>query len=117
MVDFAPGMRTIIRDEEWMIKKITTNSMGRKTLHCVGVSTLVKDKEAIFLSDLEEITIVNLQSAFPDQKWNPQGSGIETRSQYVDGLKEMWTNIVHQNDGGDIEGFKEILQNYINGQE
>lgn len=22
MVDFAPGMRTIIRDEEWMIKKL-----------------------------------------------------------------------------------------------
>lgn len=59
MMDFAPGMRTIIRDEEWMIKKINTNSMGRKTLHCVGISTLVKDKEAIFLSDLEDIKIVN----------------------------------------------------------
>ena len=22
MIDFAPGMRTIIRDEEWMVKKI-----------------------------------------------------------------------------------------------
>ena len=63
------------------------------------------------------LKIEDLQSAFPDQKWNPQGSGIEIRSQYVDGLKEMWTNIVHQNDGGDIEGFKDILQNYINGQE
>ena len=31
MVDFAPGMRTIIRDEEWMIKKIETNSLGNKT--------------------------------------------------------------------------------------
>ena len=36
MVDFAPGMRTIIRDEEWMIKKIETNSLGNKTLYCVG---------------------------------------------------------------------------------
>ena len=53
MIDYAPGMRTIIRDEEWMIKKISTNNMGNKTLHCVGISTLVKDKEAIFLSDLE----------------------------------------------------------------
>ena len=59
MVDYAPGMRTIIRDEEWMIKKISTNSMGNKTLHCVGISTLVKDKEAIFLTDLEKIKIVN----------------------------------------------------------
>lgn len=28
MIDFAPGMRTIIRDEEWMVKKIETNSLG-----------------------------------------------------------------------------------------
>ena len=34
MVDFAPGMRTIIRDEEWMIKKIETNSLGK--VSCFG---------------------------------------------------------------------------------
>lgn len=59
MVDYAPGMRAIIRDEEWMVKKIETNNLGNKTLHCVGISTLVKDKEAIFLTDLEQITLVN----------------------------------------------------------
>ena len=59
MVDYAPGMRTIIRDEEWMIKKIDKNSLGNKTLHCVGISPLVKDKETIFLTDLENIQIAN----------------------------------------------------------
>lgn len=59
MVDYAPGMRAIIRDEEWMVKKIETNNLGNKALHCVGISTLVKDKEAIFLTDLEQITLVN----------------------------------------------------------
>lgn len=59
MVDYAPGMRTIIRDEEWMIKKIDKNNLGNKTLHCVGISPLVKDKETIFLTDLENIQIVN----------------------------------------------------------
>lgn len=59
MVDFASGMRTIIRDEEWMIKKIETNSLGNKALYCIGISPLVKDKEAIFLTDLEQIQIVN----------------------------------------------------------
>ena len=49
MVDFAPGMRTIIRDEEWMIKKIETNSLGNKTLYCVGVSPLVMEAETFFL--------------------------------------------------------------------
>ena len=59
MVDFAPGMRIIIRDEEWMVKKIEINSMGNRALHCVGVSTLVKDRDAVFLTDLEQIKIVN----------------------------------------------------------
>ena len=59
MVDFAPGMRTIIRDEEWMVKKVETNSLGNKSLYCTGVSPLVKDRDAIFLADLEQIQIVN----------------------------------------------------------
>lgn len=59
MVEYAPGMRTIIRDEEWMVKKIETNSLGNKALHCVGISPLIRDKEATFLTDLEEIQIVN----------------------------------------------------------
>lgn len=59
MIDYAPGMRTIIRDEEWMVKRIVTNSLGNKALYCVGISPLVKDREAIFLTDLEKIQIVN----------------------------------------------------------
>ncbi len=59
MTDFAPGMRAIIRDEEWVVKKIETNSLGNKSLYCTGVSPLVKDREAIFLADLERIQVVN----------------------------------------------------------
>lgn len=59
MTDFAPGMRAIIRDEEWMVKKIETNSLGNKSLHCTGVSLLVKDRDAVFLEDLEDIQVVN----------------------------------------------------------
>lgn len=59
MIDFAPGIRAIIRDEEWMVKKIETNSLGNKALYCVGISPLVKDREAIFLTDLEQIQIVD----------------------------------------------------------
>lgn len=59
MVDYAPGMRTIIRDEEWMVKKIEKNNMGNHALYCVGISPLVKDREVIFLTDLEDIKVVN----------------------------------------------------------
>ena len=53
MAKYAPGMRVIIRDEEWMIKKCDSNSYGSYTLQCVGISPLVKDKPAYFISDLE----------------------------------------------------------------
>ena len=57
--EYASGMRTIIRDEEWMVKKVEKNSMGNNVLYCVGVSPLVKDREAVFLTDLEDISIVD----------------------------------------------------------
>lgn len=53
MTEFAPGMRVIIRDEEWMIKKVERNSMGNNTLYCIGVTPLVKDFDAVFLADQE----------------------------------------------------------------
>ena len=59
MAEYAPGMRVLIRDEEWMIRKVENNSMGHKALYCVGISTLVKDREAVFLDDLDEITSMN----------------------------------------------------------
>ena len=59
MLDYAPGMRVIIRDEEWMIRKVETNSLGNKTIFCAGVSELIKDREAIFLTDIEEIEHVD----------------------------------------------------------
>lgn len=59
MIEYAPGMRLIIRDEEWMIKKIDTNEIGSQALNCIGISPLVKDKEAIFLTDLEKIEAVD----------------------------------------------------------
>lgn len=59
MKDFSPGMRLIIRDEEWMVKKVETNTLGRKSIHCVGISKLVKDYQAVFLTDLEKIEQVD----------------------------------------------------------
>jgi superfamily II DNA or RNA helicase len=58
IVKYAAGMRIIVRGEEWMVKKVETNSLNKKTLHVVGISKLVKDHEAMFLNDLEKIEIV-----------------------------------------------------------
>ena len=59
MIDFVPGMRVIIRDEEWMIKKAERNTMGVYALHCTGVSSLVKDRSVIFMADIEDIIPVD----------------------------------------------------------
>ena len=57
---YAPGMRIIVRGEEWMVKKVETNSLGNQTLHVVGLSQLVKDYESMFLVDVEkDIEIVD----------------------------------------------------------
>ncbi len=41
-IDFAPGMRIIVRDEEWMIKKVENNGIGNKSLYCVGILRLLR---------------------------------------------------------------------------
>ena len=50
----APGMRVVIRDEEWVVRKAEMSSDGGQQLTCDGLSTLVKGTESIFLTQLEE---------------------------------------------------------------
>ncbi len=54
-VDYAPGMRVIIRDEEWVIRKVVKNTLNNRVLYCTGISPLVKDHTSIFLEDLEQL--------------------------------------------------------------
>ena len=50
----APGARVRIRDAEWLVKRVDRTSSGGQVLDVVGLSDLVKDKEARFLRELEE---------------------------------------------------------------
>lgn len=49
----APGARIEIRDAEWLVRRVDRTETKGQALHVVGISELVKDKEAIFLSDAE----------------------------------------------------------------
>jgi SNF2 family DNA or RNA helicase len=51
---FAPGARVVIRDAEWLVRKVDRTSMGGQALSVVGLSELVKDKEAIFLDEIDK---------------------------------------------------------------
>jgi superfamily II DNA or RNA helicase len=53
-IQYAPGARVVIRDAEWLIRKVDRTSTGSQAITVVGISELVKDKEAIFLSSLEK---------------------------------------------------------------
>jgi len=49
----AAGARVVVRDAEWLVRKVDTTSSGGYSVHCVGISELVRDKESIFLTELE----------------------------------------------------------------
>ena len=54
-IKFAPGSRVLIRDEEWLVKSSHPISTGGVALRVVGLSELVRDHEAMFLTRLEGI--------------------------------------------------------------
>ena len=49
----APGARVVVRDAEWIVRKVQRTSTGGRALTVVGISELVKDKEAIFLDEID----------------------------------------------------------------
>ncbi len=61
-IKYVPGMRVEIRDEQWIIRKVELNSSYTKqrgqTLYVQGLSKFVKDIEAIFLDNIEDIKII-----------------------------------------------------------
>lgn len=50
----APGARVVIRDAEWLVRKVDRTSTGGQVITVVGITELVKDKEAIFLDEIEK---------------------------------------------------------------
>ena len=54
MTCLSPGARVVIRDAEWLVRKIDRTSTGGHAISVVGISELVKDKEAIFLDGIDK---------------------------------------------------------------
>ncbi len=50
----APGTRVVIRDAEWLVRKVDRTSTGGQALSVVGITELIKDKEAIFLDEIDK---------------------------------------------------------------
>lgn len=52
---FAPGARVVIRDEEWIVRGTDSTSTGGVAVKVTGLSELVRGKDAIFLTELDDI--------------------------------------------------------------
>lgn len=53
MQTYAPGARLVIRDEEWLVRRVDPSSDGGYLLNCDGLSDLVRGRSALFLTRLE----------------------------------------------------------------
>lgn len=60
----TPGMRVLCRDAEWLITKVefSDHAYSHHAVHCLGADDLVRGREAIFLTQLDEIEPVNPRS-------------------------------------------------------
>lgn len=54
MTQLAPGARALIRDEEWLIRRVDPSAEGGWLLTCDGISELVRNQNALFLTELED---------------------------------------------------------------
>lgn len=52
---FAPGARVVVRDEEWIVRGTESTTSGGVAVKVTGLSELVRGKEAIFLTELDEV--------------------------------------------------------------
>lgn len=52
--EYAPGMRLNIRGEEWLLRNVAMTPHGTRRLDVTGLSPMVRDREAVFMADLEE---------------------------------------------------------------
>lgn len=52
---FAPGSRLLVRDEEWLVKSALPVNTGGTAVRVVGLSELVRNQEAVFLTKLDKI--------------------------------------------------------------
>ena len=51
----APGARVIVRDEEWLVRRVDRTGSGALLITATGLSPLVRDREAKFIDAIEAL--------------------------------------------------------------
>ena len=55
----APGARVLIRNEEWIVRSVDQCDLGGHQLECIGVSETVRHRDAIFLTEIDEVAVLD----------------------------------------------------------
>jgi hypothetical protein len=57
----TPGIRILCRDAEWLVTRVEVSDDANQefAVHCVGVDDLVRGHQAIFLTQIDSIEIVD----------------------------------------------------------
>ena len=56
-----PGAGVLTRDEEWIIRFVEPCDMGGHQLACLGVSETVRNRDAVFLTELDPVRVLDPQ--------------------------------------------------------
>ena len=51
----APGARVVVRDEEWLVRRVDALANEGYAVHVTGLSELVRNHDAIFLTTLDAV--------------------------------------------------------------
>jgi len=51
----APGAQVLVRDEEWVVRAASQTPADGMRVHVVGTSELVRDHEAVFFTELDDV--------------------------------------------------------------
>lgn len=57
--DFAPGSQVLVRDEQWLVRKVTRTARDGWMVEVTGVSSFVRGTEAVFYSRLDVIQVLD----------------------------------------------------------
>lgn len=55
----APGARVLIRNEEWIVRNVDQCDVGGYQIECIGVSETVRHRDAIFLTAIDDVKILD----------------------------------------------------------
>ncbi|MEW6166495.1 MAG: DEAD/DEAH box helicase [Pseudomonadota bacterium] len=58
-MQLAPGARVLVRTEEWIVRNVEPCDLGGDQLDCIGVSETVRHREAVFLSEIDDIAVLD----------------------------------------------------------